>query len=598
MLAKQRIKKLFLPVVIFILILGGCTSKEDSIWFDSLQDKFILAPADVDSIGTYIHKKMYDEDYSNVTLPARIVDDRNPRMLFLSVSNGLSAARVFIGRGYGIINAIDYCLQTVNEEIEINKIKWVKIDLVNEVISRKIQNVKNSLMWDRSLFGLAFSKESNIAFLPEELVANTIVNSKQKIRKKNIRKYLAENSDLKEAVNDIFEEDSTQIFRFLTYSSFIQNEKIIPLYRGHRMFEELNSDQVLDAAVNGGKYLANAVNPGGDFVYSYLPKINKEKKDYNIVRHAGTIFSMLQLHDVTGESELLEKSQTALEYLKSTIEVLSTHKGNFNCVVENGNTKLGANALAMIALLSFYNKTNETEYLNIAKQLGEYILAAMDDTGEFVIQKQLYPNGTVTDMRSEYYPGEALLALVTLYKSDRKAKWLNTAELGAKYLITIRDGKKKDKELAHDHWLLYALNELYRFRSNKLYYNHSMRLANVIINSQRTETELRDWVGSFYNPPRSTPTATRMEGLHAAYQLAHDYGNKEMRQKIKDALEKGIKFQLQTQFRPETAMYLENPQRSLGGFKRSLTNYELRIDYTQHNISSLLGMYHILKKEK
>jgi hypothetical protein len=53
-------------------------------------------------------------------------------------------------------------------------------------------------------------------------------------------------------------------------------------------------------------------------------------------------------------------------------------------------------------------------------------------------------------------------------------------------------------------------------------------------------------------------------------------------------MELGIAFALQTKFRPESVMYVRDPQRALGGFHYSLTNYRLRIDYTQHNISSLL----------
>jgi hypothetical protein len=41
-------------------------------------------------------------------------------------------------------------------------------------------------------------------------------------------------------------------------------------------------------------------------------------------------------------------------------------------------------------------------------------------------------------------------------------------------------------------------------------------------------------------------------------------------------------------------MYLPNPPRALGGFHTSLTDYEIRIDYVQHNISSLLGLYRAL----
>ena len=44
-------------------------------------------------------------------------------------------------------------------------------------------------------------------------------------------------------------------------------------------------------------------------------------------------------------------------------------------------------------------------------------------------------------------------------------------------------------------------------------------------------------------------------------------------------------------------MYLNDPQRSLGGFRRSLTNFEIRIDYVQHNISALVALYRIFEAE-
>lgn len=110
----------------------------------------------------------------------------------------------------------------------------------------------------------------------------------------------------------------------------------------------------------------------------------------------------------------------------------------------------------------------------------------------------------------------------------------------------------------------------------------------TIVLAQNREPEYSDWLGSYYKPPRSTPTATRSEGLCAAYQLARDFKTSIEADPILKAMELGIAFQLQTQFRPESVMYLSDPQRSLGGFHSSLTNFRLRIDYTQHNISSLL----------
>ncbi len=45
-------------------------------------------------------------------------------------------------------------------------------------------------------------------------------------------------------------------------------------------------------------------------------------------------------------------------------------------------------------------------------------------------------------------------------------------------------------------------------------------------------------------------------------------------------------------------MYLRDPRRALGGFHRSLTNYEIRIDYVQHNISAILGLMRIMAETR
>ena len=73
------------------------------------------------------------------------------------------------------------------------------------------------------------------------------------------------------------------------------------------------------------------------------------------------------------------------------------------------------------------------------------------------------------------------------------------------------------------------------------------------------------------------------------------HGERQEAIRILDTLQLGVRFQLQTQFRPESVMYLDNPQRAMGGFHASLTDYEIRNDYVQHNISALLAFYAIEK---
>ncbi len=252
--------------------------------------------------------------------------------------------------------------------------------------------------------------------------------------------------------------------------------------------------------------------------------------------------------------------------------------------------------MAAVALAKHIEVTGNNRHLALLKRLGRYIQQSQVSNGKFLHQRN-YPSGSPRNFVSQYYPGEAQLALVRFYALDRDESWLDTAEKNANYLINVRDRGCQTSRLIHDHWLLYALNELYRFRPKPLYLKHSMRIAQAIMGRQNRNPDIPDHLGSYYRSPRSTPTATRLEGLLAAYQLARDFGSQSEARAILKAIGLGIAFQLQTQFQPESVLYLEDPERSLGGFRRSLTDFEIRIDYVQHNISALVAFYRLLESK-
>jgi hypothetical protein len=341
------------------------------------------------------------------------------------------------------------------------------------------------------------------------------------------------------------------------------------------------------------------VGEDGKFVYIYYPKSGSQPDDYNILRHAGTIYAMLEVHELTGDQDLLEAAERAIGYLVNTaqpctIEGPEVEDQEHLCIVEAGEVKLGGNALAIIALAKYSELTGNQAHYPLMVALGNWMRAVQGADGEFKVHLLEYASGEASSFRSDYYPGEALLALNQLYALDGDPAWLDAAEAGAEWLITVRDGGLETSELEHDHWLLYALNELYRQRPQEIFREHAYKISEAIIAAQNREPQYPDWLGSYNQPPRSTPTATRSEGLFSAYLLARDFGDEEWAAAILEALQLNVAFQLGTQFRPESVMYLKDPGRSLGGFHRSLDNYELRIDYTQHNISALLGLYKVL----
>jgi lantibiotic modifying enzyme len=361
------------------------------------------------------------------------------------------------------------------------------------------------------------------------------------------------------------------------------------------MFDDVSGEELLDAAVRGGDYLEHSVDHHGAFVYNYLPKTDEASSGYNILRHAGTAYSMLELHRAAPDAALLAAATRALDYLMARSDDCPGAPGETACIVEKGAVKLGGNALAVVALAELVRVTGDRRYLPNAQRLAAWIRSVQDEDGRFAVHKLAFPSGEIIPFDSGYYPGEALLALVRLYSIDKDEKWLDSAARGARYLIEVRDKGVPSSKLNHDHWLLYALNEIYRQRPEPVYLEHAMKIARAIVASQNRTPRYPDWLGSYYRPPRSTPTATRTEGLCAAYQLARDFRTAEEARSILEAMLLGVRFQLQTQFRPESVLYVEDPLRSLGGFHRSLTDFGVRIDYVQHNVSSLLCLRGVIE---
>jgi hypothetical protein len=352
-----------------------------------------------------------------------------------------------------------------------------------------------------------------------------------------------------------------------------------------------STETLLSSAVLGGNYLVNVTYYNGNFIYEYDPMTNTQSNEYNILRHAGTIYSMLKLYEVTENNSLLSAAQRALRYLL----FYEKPYGNGSAIVYEDEMKLGGNGLAILALVEHALITGDMSHLSSMQALAIYIQESQRESGEF-LSKRYYSTGDESDFVSLYYPGEAMVGLCRLYELDRNETWLDIAEKGALYLINERKDIPTE-DLVHDHWLVIALNELYRYRPKQDYFDHSMRLAEAIMMHQVDgvqKTAVKpEYIGS-YIEPRSTPTATRSEALVAAFHLSYDYGDLEMTQRILDAITLGIIFQLQTQFTHDNMGDMPNQEKAIGGFHDRLTKFTIRIDYVQHNLCSILGLYHII----
>ncbi|HEX5736414.1 MAG TPA: hypothetical protein VF131_26525 [Blastocatellia bacterium] len=369
--------------------------------------------------------------------------------------------------------------------------------------------------------------------------------------------------------------------------------------------QETDRAGLVAAARRAGDYLVRMQLEDGSFHYSYDPVEDRtSRRVYNIVRHAGAVSSLFELYGATREARYLDAARRGVLYLKTRFRP-AREKGAVYVIDNDGKAKLGAVGLALLALARQIELDPGSADRESANKLAKMILVMQRADGSFISYYPVRgdePRGSV----SHYYPGEAILGLMRLFKTSGDPRLLGAARRGADYLI---ESQRKMNPPPSDAWLMQALEALHNAgreqknssqkhadqkNDDQKYVDHVLRLAERMIADQYTANDPARYAGGFGpGPPRVTPAAARAEGLLAAYRTARSIDDGRAA-RIAAALRAATRFQLSQQFTADSDNGLRNPERASGGFRESLTSMRVRIDYVQHNISSLLGVAYTL----
>ncbi|HXG93190.1 MAG TPA: hypothetical protein VNN73_12620, partial [Blastocatellia bacterium] len=247
------------------------------------------------------------------------------------------------------------------------------------------------------------------------------------------------------------------------------------------------------AARDGGDYLIRMQKEDGSFHYSYdAVRDRVSSRAYNIVRHAGAAFSLLELYETTGEIRYRDSARRAIDYLKTRFRPARKHNSIY--VIDNdGKAKLGANGLALVALAKQIELDPKSSDRRSAERVANLILAMQNRDGSFDSYYPIRgdePRGSV----SLYYPGEAILGLVQLYRINHDRRLIGAAQRGADFLI---DSERKMSALPPDAWLMQALEALFWIKPERRYAEHAIALAEAMMAEQYAAGAPAHFVGGF-----------------------------------------------------------------------------------------------------
>lgn len=522
-------------------------------------------------------------------------------VIFFSVSDGVARAQVVQGSGASMEAAWQSGLASLRQVMSRKKLKgkWLRVDWVEnakrcswEELNASLKNTKRNYF----RYGLAMDPAFAVAFLEQELNGNAMLYGGNSIpcaviNEKNFNVYLNHKYGINLDINNFKEKE---LFILSTRGVFCtENGDILVLGgsgpdAGRRVIEPMAVDDVDNLIEDSSGFLSRSVGADGRFVYGYHPCFDRQITAYNALRHASTIYSMIEAWEVTQDPILKASIDLALSYLcDKLISPATTPDGvEVLFVVDvGGEIKLGANSVSILAMAKYTALTGADKYYPVMEKLALGILFMQAEDGSFAHVLN-YPDLTVRDkFRIIYYEGEAAFGLMRLYSLTNDERWLKAVEKAFEHFIASRHWEH------HDHWLSYCVNELTRYRPEERYFRFGI---------DNVATYL-DFVIE-----RITTFPTLLELMMAAEEMLmrlrkfpeyHHLLAEIDVEKFYRALHMRAHYLLNGHFWPEFAMYYRNPDRIVGSFFIRHHAFRVRIDDVEHYLSGFVAYRRLLLRQ-
>ena len=491
-------------------------------------------------------------------------------------------------------------------------ISWLRLEWLNQASLTTWSNFQQSLKgFKRNYYrsGIAFTgvREPWLLLTEMELNANACLYmgntvSHAGVNTNNLNVYLKARHGSSQIPKF---SDDLPVMSFNTAGVFIDEHTgeyhhldTQPRFKGHRKLLPLSVDTTQPIIEMSTNYLAEQVMPSGQYIYGYFPCFGRTIDTYNSLRHASSTYALIEGYEAchgfdayrNDEAKLaLANIQVGIDNAMNYLidELIETYDDKAYVIDIGGEIKLGANAVAILAIVKyiqvFINTPKADKYHALAEKLALGIIAMQQDDGSFVHVLHSKDLTLKAKNRIIYYDGEAAFAMMRLYGLTKDARWLDCVTRAFDYFIEAKHHQ------AHDHWLSYCSNELIIYKPEKKYFqfavNNISGYTDFIKNRITTFPTLLELSMAFHKMLLKLDEHPEFHDVLTGFDVQGFY----------QALHARANHLINGFFFPEMAMFYKSPQTILHGFFIRHHSFRVRIDDVEHYLSGLIGYFDFLK---
>jgi aspartyl/asparaginyl beta-hydroxylase (cupin superfamily) len=369
----------------------------------------------------------------------------------------------------------------------------------------------------------------------------------------------------------------------------------VPLVRARRLvpLEEVTLDSMARLQELLGDYLVRSVQPDGRMVYLYHPSRGTEDRTRNnAIRQWMATRALIRVWQRRGSGELL---QTVRKNVDFNLKTMYAEEGELGLILEKDKVKLGAVALAALALTE---SPFAQEFATVRDRLATTVDFLWRQDGAF---RTFYQPVERNDCQN-FYPGEALLFWAKRIVATRDPALLERFHQSFRY---YQNWHMENRNPAFIPWHTQAMCIVWEMTREDELADAVFTMNDWLLGVQQWETAPSpDCQGRFFDPsrpfgpPHASSTAVYLEGLAEALALARAVGERDRIVRYRTAILRGLRSLYQLTFKDDVDMFYVTKRESVRGGVQS-TEYDnaVRVDNVQHAITAVDKILKVLSAE-